>query len=82
MTRVWVLTAVALAAAIVAEALLGVDAPGLVAVFGFVSCVVLILGSKALANVFVGVSEDYYEHGPSARATGTGAPEGGEDGDG
>jgi hypothetical protein len=56
----WFVTIAALVVIVIADLLLGVQPPGLVAVFSFAGCAVIIVGSKWLGKRFIQRPEDYY----------------------
>lgn len=60
MTRVWPVAGIALLAGVVADLLVGADVPGFIAVFSFLGCIVIILGSKRLGKLLLQRREDYY----------------------
>lgn len=71
MSRIWTVTGVLLVVAIVNDVLLGTQPPGLMAAYGFVGCVVIIIASKWFGKVFVQRREGYYTpEGGVTRETG------------
>lgn len=60
MSRIWTMTGVLLVVAIVNDLLLGVRPPGVMAVYGFAGCVVIIVVSKWFGKLFVQRREGYY----------------------
>lgn len=70
-TAVWIAAAVLLALSVAADFLVGKEAGGpwwahrgFFAWFGFVGCVVIVVGSKLLGRWLLERPEDYYERGP------------------
>lgn len=59
--KLWIAVAVAAAAGIAADLVIGTYTAGLMMVVGFVGCAALILGAKALSTNVIKRPEDYYD---------------------
>ena len=61
MRRLWLVTAIAFVVGVGADALVGEDLPGFIAVFSFLGCIAIIVASKWLGKALLQRREDYYE---------------------